>query len=59
MNANGGRPEGRLDWLLLLQVPLAAWEIQGGAEGDLYFLAHKDDVEKRDFNNVRVVYQQT
>ncbi|WP_165164705.1 DUF1963 domain-containing protein [Corynebacterium qintianiae] len=59
IDANGGRPEGRLDWLLLLQVPLAAWEIQGGAEGDLYFLAHKDDVEKRYFSNVRVVYQQT
>jgi len=59
IDANGGETEGQLDWILLLQVPLAAWEVDGGAEGDLYFFAHKDDLAKRDFSRARAVYQQT
>ncbi|WP_117193179.1 DUF1963 domain-containing protein [Rhizobium terrae] len=46
------------DWTLLLQIDVADW-MQQSAEGTVYFLIQKNDLEKRDFDRVVAVYQQT
>jgi uncharacterized protein YwqG len=46
------------DWQLLLQIEVADW-MQDSAEGTVYFLIRKDDLENRAFDRVVAVYQQT
>jgi len=46
------------EWRVLLQIDVADW-MQDNAEGAVYFLIRKDDLEKRAFDRVVTVYQQT
>jgi uncharacterized protein YwqG len=46
------------EWRLLLQIEVADW-MQDNAEGTVYFLIRKDDLETRAFDRVVAVYQQT
>lgn len=46
------------DWITLAQVDVAAW-LQQSAEGQVYFLIHKDDLAAERFDQVICVYQQT
>ncbi|WP_166652317.1 DUF1963 domain-containing protein [Enterovirga rhinocerotis] len=45
-------------WRLLLQISIADLS-QMETEGTLYFVIARDDLDRRDFSRVRVVYQQT
>lgn len=47
-----------LDWQLLLQVNVAQW-LQTNAEGTVYFLIHRDDLQAHRFERAWAVYQQT
>ncbi len=48
-----GNPE---DWIILLKVT-SAGDFQWGDAGDLFFVIHKSDLEKRDFSNVFVTLE--
>ncbi|GAA1176006.1 DUF1963 domain-containing protein [Corynebacterium glaucum] len=45
-------------WRLLFQVPFGDWQKEHG-EGEIYFLIRADALARRDFSDVRTVYQQT
>lgn len=46
------------DWITLAQLDVADW-LQQNAEGQVYFLIHKDDLAAERFDRVICVYQQT
>ncbi|AQQ14494.1 hypothetical protein CGLAU_02545 [Corynebacterium glaucum] len=45
-------------WRLLFQVPFGDWEKELG-EGEIYFLISADALARRDFSDVRTIYQQS
>jgi hypothetical protein len=47
------------DWVLLLQVDIGDWTQARFVEGTVYFVIRRDDLERRRFETVVAVYQQT
>lgn len=47
------------DWLLLLQIDIGDWMQARFVEGTVYFLIRRDHLERRNFDEVVAVYQQT
>ncbi|GAA1176013.1 DUF1963 domain-containing protein [Corynebacterium glaucum] len=45
------------DWGLLFQVPMNDWQLGDGGDGAVYFLIQSEALARRDFSNVRAVYQ--
>ena len=47
------------DWVLLLQLDVGDWMQAPYAEGMVYFVVHRGQLEQRNFDDVIAVYQQT